>query len=109
MRRFGCWTFWVGSGFLAVLLFTLYAALPRQVLESGIYDGNVKSSLMLRYMDAVQRRMKDKGWTSAQLQAIRVRDAEIVWITTDGFIEFVWVFSTVGCATIFSFTGFQVI
>ena len=46
------------------------AALPTEVLEAGIYDGAVKSSLMVAYMAATQTRMRRKGWTAAQLRAI---------------------------------------
>ena len=49
----------------------LSAALPNDVLESGLYDGNVKSSLIMPYMEAVQRRMMKKGWTKEQLLAIQ--------------------------------------
>ncbi len=48
------------------------AALSTEVLENGLYDGAVKSSLMMAYMEAVQRRLVKKGWTSAQLNAIQV-------------------------------------
>jgi hypothetical protein len=46
-------------------------ALPNDVLESGLYDGSVKSMLIMPYMEAVQRRMLKKGWTKQQLMAIQ--------------------------------------
>lgn len=50
------------------------AALPNDVLEAGLYDGTIKSSLIMPYMEAVQRRMLRKGWTQEQLMAIKVRN-----------------------------------
>ena len=42
------------------------------MLESGLYEGSAKSSLMIPYMEAIQRRMQKKGWTMEQLDAIQV-------------------------------------
>ena len=43
------------------------------MLENGLYEGAVKSALMIPYMEAMQRRMTKKGWTAQQLDAIQVQ------------------------------------
>ena len=42
------------------------------MLENGLYEGSAKSSLMIPYMEAIQRRLVNKGWTTEQLDAIMV-------------------------------------
>jgi hypothetical protein len=53
---------------------SICAALPNDVLEAGLYDGTIKSNLIMPYMEAVQRRMLRKGWTQEQLIAIKVSE-----------------------------------
>jgi hypothetical protein len=53
----------------------MWSALPTEILESGLYDGTVKSALLPAYMEALQRRVAKKGWTDEQLTAIQVRVA----------------------------------
>jgi hypothetical protein len=50
----------------------MWSALPTEILESGLYDGTVKSALLPAYMEALQRRVAKKGWTDEQLTAIQV-------------------------------------